>query len=52
MFKINENSFFNFTLLEEKKSTVSELANQKGILQQANGWKIYHLTAQMDEVVS
>ncbi|PRD32158.1 UNVERIFIED_CONTAM: Histone deacetylase complex subunit [Trichonephila clavipes] len=37
---------------EEKKPTVNELANQKGILQQANGWKVYHLSAQMEEIVS
>ncbi|GFT56579.1 histone deacetylase complex subunit SAP130-A [Nephila pilipes] len=36
---------------EEKKPTVNELANQKGILQQANGWKVYHLSAQMEEVI-
>ncbi|XP_035222877.1 histone deacetylase complex subunit SAP130-like isoform X1 [Stegodyphus dumicola] len=36
---------------EEKKPTVNELANQKGILQLANGWKVYHLTTQMDEVI-
>ncbi|KAF8767883.1 Histone deacetylase complex subunit SAP130 like protein [Argiope bruennichi] len=36
---------------EEKKPTVNELANQKGILQQVNGWKIYHLSAQMEEVI-
>ncbi|GFR17402.1 histone deacetylase complex subunit SAP130-A, partial [Trichonephila clavata] len=36
---------------EEKKLTVNELANQKGILQQANGWKIYHLSAQMEEII-
>lgn len=36
---------------EEKKPSVNELANQKGILQEANGWKIYHLSAQMDELV-
>lgn len=41
-----------YSVTEEKKPTVSELANQKGIMQQADGWKVYHLTAQMDEVVS
>ncbi|XP_054723437.1 histone deacetylase complex subunit SAP130-like [Uloborus diversus] len=37
---------------EEKKPTVNELANQKGVLQHVNGWKVYHLTAQMDEVIN
>ncbi|XP_015907966.1 histone deacetylase complex subunit SAP130 isoform X3 [Parasteatoda tepidariorum] len=36
---------------EEKKPTVNELANQKGILQQVNGWKVYHLSAQMEDII-
>ncbi|XP_023210102.1 histone deacetylase complex subunit SAP130-like isoform X2 [Centruroides sculpturatus] len=36
---------------EEKRQTVNDLVNQKGVLQKANGWKMYHLTTQMDEVV-
>ncbi|GIY87891.1 histone deacetylase complex subunit SAP130-A [Caerostris darwini] len=37
---------------EEKRPTVNELANQKGIVQEVNGWKVYHLTAQMEEIVN
>lgn len=37
---------------EEKKLTVNELANRQGILQEANGWKVFHLSAQMEEIVS
>lgn len=36
---------------EEKRQTVNDLVNQKGVLQKANGWKMYHLTTQMDEVI-
>ncbi|XP_077515416.1 sin3A-associated protein 130 isoform X13 [Amblyomma americanum] len=35
---------------DDKKPTVNDLANQKGVLQKANGWKVYHLTSQMEEV--
>lgn len=36
---------------EEKKSTVSDIANQKYVTQKINGWKIYHLSAQMEDLV-
>ncbi|XP_076331459.1 uncharacterized protein LOC143236789 isoform X1 [Tachypleus tridentatus] len=36
---------------DEKKTTVNDLANQKGVLQKSNGWKFYHLSAQLEEVV-
>ncbi|KAG8184424.1 hypothetical protein JTE90_004592 [Oedothorax gibbosus] len=52
--KARHNHFVRYTDVkpkEEKKPTVNELANQKGILQQANGWKVYHLSAQMEEVI-
>ncbi|XP_064456664.1 histone deacetylase complex subunit SAP130-A-like isoform X3 [Ornithodoros turicata] len=35
---------------DDKKLTVNDLANQKGVLQKANGWKVFHLTSQMEEV--
>ncbi|XP_076332227.1 uncharacterized protein LOC143237162 [Tachypleus tridentatus] len=36
---------------DEKKTTVYDLANQKGVLQKSNGWKFYHLSTQLEEVV-
>jgi primosomal protein N'' len=29
-----------------------DLANQKQVLQKVNGWKIYHLSTQMEDLVS
>lgn len=37
---------------EERRSTVVDLANQTHVLQKVNGWKIYHLTSQMEDLVS
>lgn len=37
---------------EERRSTVVDLANQAQVLQKVNGWKIYHLTSQMEDLVS
>lgn len=37
---------------EERKPTVVDLANQTHVLQKVNGWKIYHLTSQMEDLVS
>ena len=36
---------------EDPRSTVNELAAQKHIRQKINGWKIYHLTSQMGDVI-
>merc|ERR1712227_513569 len=36
---------------DERRPTVNELANQKLVLQKINGWKIYHLSAGMEDVV-
>merc|ERR1712062_727014 len=33
------------------RPTVNELANQKYIMQKINGWKIYHLTSQMEDII-
>ena len=30
---------------------MNELANQKFVLQKINGWKIYHLSAGMEDIV-
>lgn len=37
---------------EERRPTVMDLANQAHVLQRVNGWKIYHLTSQMEDLVS
>ncbi|XP_015436191.1 PREDICTED: histone deacetylase complex subunit SAP130 isoform X2 [Dufourea novaeangliae] len=35
---------------EERRPTVAEIAQQKHVLQKLNGWKVYHLTAQMEDI--
>ncbi|XP_055317926.1 uncharacterized protein LOC129576619 isoform X3 [Sitodiplosis mosellana] len=35
---------------EERKPTVVDLANQTHVVQKVNGWKIYHLTSQMEDL--
>lgn len=37
---------------EERRPTVIDLANQAHVTQKVNGWKIYHLSAQMEDLVS
>lgn len=37
---------------EERKPTVVDLANQAHVVQKVNGWKIYHLSSQMEDLVS
>lgn len=52
--KTRHNHFIRHTDVkpkDDKKQTVNDLANQKGVLQKANGWKVFHLTSQMEEVV-
>lgn len=36
---------------EERRPTVIDLANQAHVTQKVNGWKIYHLSAQMEDLV-
>ena len=36
---------------EDRRPTVNELANQRQVLQKINGWKIYHLSSQMENIV-
>jgi len=36
---------------DEKKPTVNELANQKYVYQKINGWKLYHLSAGMEDII-
>lgn len=37
---------------DERRPTVTDLANQKQVLQKLNGWKVYHLSTQMEDLVS
>ena len=36
---------------DDRRATVNELSNQKGVMQKANGWKLHYLAAQMEELV-
>merc|ERR1719342_692426 len=36
---------------DERRPTVNELANQKHVYQKINGWKIYHLSAGMEDII-
>lgn len=36
---------------EERRPTVAELSSQKGVVQKARGWKLYHLSTQMEVMV-
>ncbi|XP_037562707.2 histone deacetylase complex subunit SAP130-like [Dermacentor silvarum] len=52
--KTRQNHFIRHTDVkpkDDKKQTVNDLANQKGVLQKANGWKVFHLASQMEDVV-
>ena len=41
-----------FLLLpDERRPTVNELSNQKGVVQKASGWKLYHMAAQIEDLV-
>lgn len=37
---------------EERRPTIIDLANQHKVLDKINGWKIHHLSTQMDDLVS
>lgn len=36
---------------EDRRPTVAELSSQKGVAQKARGWKLYHLSTQMEVMV-
>lgn len=36
---------------EERKPTVNELASQNNVLQRINGWKVYHLCGQIEDII-
>ncbi|XP_014282317.1 histone deacetylase complex subunit SAP130 isoform X2 [Halyomorpha halys] len=53
--KPRNNHFMRYTDVkpkEEKTPSLSEIANQKNAVQRVEGWKIYHLDSQIDDVVS
>jgi len=37
---------------DERRPTVNELANQKGVVQRASGWKLQLFAAEFDSLVS
>jgi hypothetical protein len=37
---------------DERPTSVIDLANQAHVLQKVNGWKIYHLSSQIEDMVS
>lgn len=37
---------------DERKPTIIDLANQSGVLDKVNGWKVHHLTTQMEDLVN
>merc|ERR1712154_745229 len=52
--KSRANHFLRYTDVrskDERRPTVNELANQKYVLQKINGWKIFHLSAGMEDIV-
>ena len=36
---------------DERRPTVNELSNQKGVVQKASGWKLFHMAAQIEDLV-
>lgn len=38
-------------LKDDRRPTVTDLANQKQIMQKVHGWKVFHLSAQIEEMV-
>ncbi len=52
--KSRHNHFLRYTDIkakEERRPSVNELANQRHVLQKVNGWKIYHLQTQIEDIV-
>lgn len=44
--------YSDMKLKDERRPTVTDLANQKHIMQKVHGWKVFHLSAQIEEMVS
>lgn len=36
----------------ENKPTIYEIAQEKDVMKRLNGWKVHHLTAQMEDLAS
>jgi len=52
--KSRHNHFLRYTDVkpkDERRPTVNELANEKYVTQKINGWKIYHLSAGMEDII-
>lgn len=52
--KSRHNHFLRYTDVkpkDERRPTVTDLANQKQVVQKINGWKVYHLSTQMEDLV-
>lgn len=53
--KARNNHFQRYTdvkVREERRSSVTELASQRQVVQRVKGWKIYHLSTQFEDLVS
>ncbi|KXJ13060.1 Histone deacetylase complex subunit SAP130-B [Exaiptasia diaphana] len=53
--KAAHNHFLKYSdvrIKEERKPTVQDIANQKGILHRVSGWRVHHVAAQMDDLSS
>jgi len=42
--------YTDMKLKDERRPTVTDLANQKHIMQKVHGWKVFHLSAQIEEM--
>lgn len=49
--QLSHHALFIIISVEERRPVVSELSNQKGIQQKANGWKFYQLSDQIQDMV-
>nr|CAD7396034.1 unnamed protein product [Timema poppensis] len=51
--KSKHNHFIRYTDVkpkDERRPTITDLGNQKNVLQKLNGWKIFHLSTQMEDL--
>ncbi|XP_045201514.2 histone deacetylase complex subunit SAP130-like isoform X2 [Mercenaria mercenaria] len=44
------NRYTDVKAKDERRPTVNELSNQKGVIQKASGWKLYHMAAQIEDL--
>jgi histone deacetylase complex subunit SAP130 len=52
--KTRHNHFHSYSevkVKEERRPTVTEMANQRGMHQRASGWRLYHLSSQLEDVM-